>query len=91
MDDGNVRKRFYRALDDAGLGHLREKEDRFVFHDLRHTFGPLAVRVFALSDVKACMGHENIETTRIYVHHVLQSDAASRLSALLTAETTPGR
>lgn len=89
FDDGKVRKRFYRALVDAGLGRLREKEDRFVFHDLRHTFGTLAVRAFPLSDVKAFMGHENIETTMIYVHHVPQSDAASRLSALLTAETVP--
>jgi integrase len=89
IDDGRLRTRFYDALRDAGLGHLREKDDPFVFHDLRHTFGTLAVRAFPLSDVKAFMGHESIETTMIYVHHVPQSDAAARLSSLLAADAAP--
>jgi hypothetical protein len=38
--------RFYEALKAAGLKHLR-------FHDLRHSFGALAVQVFPLPDVKA--------------------------------------
>jgi integrase len=76
-------------LVDAGLGRLRQKEDRFVFHELRHTFGTLAVRAFPLSDVRAFMGHENIETTMIYVHHLPSPTPASRLSALLTAATAP--
>jgi site-specific recombinase XerD len=29
------------------------------------------------------MGHADISTTTIYVHHVPQSDAAARLTALL--------
>jgi integrase len=78
-----VRKRFYVALEVAGLGRLRAKDDPIVFHDLRHTFGTLAVQAFALSDVKAMMGHADISTTMIYVHHVPQTDAAARLSALL--------
>jgi hypothetical protein len=32
-------------------------------HDLRHTFGTLAVQAFPLSDVKACVGHADIQTT----------------------------
>jgi integrase len=78
-----VRKRFYTALEAAGLGRLRAKDDPIVFHDLRHTFGTLAVQAFPLSDVKAMMGHADISTTMIYVHHVPQTDAAARLSALL--------
>jgi len=31
-----LRRRFYRALDSAGLKRIR-------FHDLRHTFGTIAV------------------------------------------------
>jgi integrase len=50
---------------------------------LRHTFGTLAVQAFALSGVRAMMGHADISTTMIYVHHVPRTDAASRLSALL--------
>jgi integrase len=53
------------------------------FHDLRHTFGTLAVQVFPLSDVKAYMGHADIATTMIYVHHVPQLDAAEKLSRAL--------
>jgi integrase len=41
------------------------------------------VQAFALSDVKAMMGHADTSTTMIYVHHVPQTDAASRLSVLL--------
>jgi integrase len=78
-----VRKRFYAALDAAGLGRLRTKDDPIVFHDLRHTFGTLAVQAFPLSDVKAMMGHADISTTMIYVHHVPRTDAAARLSELL--------
>ena len=58
------------------------------FHDLRHTFGTLAVQVFPLSDVKAYMGHADIATTMIYVHHVPQVDAAEKLSAALRAAST---
>ena len=54
-------------------------------HDLRHTFGTLAVQGFPLTDVQAFMGHANIETTMIYVHHVPQHDAADRFTALLSA------
>jgi hypothetical protein len=35
------------------------------------------------------MGHENIETTMIYVHHIPQADAAARLGALLQADAAP--
>jgi hypothetical protein len=35
------------------------------------------------------MGHESIETTMIYVHHIPQADAAARLGALLAAEAAP--
>lgn len=53
---------------------------RIRFHDLRHSFGTLAVQVFPLSDVKAYMGHADIQTTMVYVHHVPAGDAAERLS-----------
>jgi len=81
LDDSALRRRYYRALKAAGIAHLR-------FHDLRHTFGTLAVQEFALSDVKAYMGHADIATTMIYVHHVPQHDAADRLSARLAKTAT---
>jgi len=88
IDGSALRKRFYAALDRAGLAELRRKPDPITFHDLRHTFGTLAVQAFALSDVKAYMGHSDIQTTMIYVHHVPQHDAAARLSGVFNAGTT---
>lgn len=38
------------------------------------------MQVFPLSDVKAYMGHADIQTTMVYVHHVPADDAAERLS-----------
>jgi integrase len=78
FDDSALRRRFYSARSAAGLKRIR-------FHDLRHTFGTLAVQVFPLSDVKAFMGHADIATTMIYVHYVPQLDAADRLSRALRA------
>ena len=78
FEESAMRRRFYAALDSAGLPRIR-------FHDLRHTFGTLAVQAFPLTDVKAYMGHADIQTTMIYVHHVPQHDAADRLSRLLAA------
>lgn len=76
IDDSALRKRYYVALERAGLKRLR-------FHDLRHTFGTLAVQAFPLSDVKAYMGHADISTTMLYVHHVPQHDAADRLGRVV--------
>lgn len=79
LEDSALRRRYYKALQAAGIDHLR-------FHDLRHTFGTLAVQEFPLSDVKAYMGHADIATTMIYVHHVPQHDAAKRLTRRLNRQ-----
>ena len=80
FDEAALRRRFYAALERAGLKRLR-------FHDLRHSFGTLAVQAFPLSDVRAYMGHADISTTMIYAHHVPRHDAAERLSALVAADS----
>jgi len=76
IDESALRRRYYTALEGAGLKRQR-------FHDLRHTFGTLAVQAFPLSDVKAYMGHSDISTTMVYVHHVPQHDAAERLGRVV--------
>jgi hypothetical protein len=47
------------------------------------------VQAFPLSDVKAYMGHADIQTTMVYVHHVPQIDAADKLSDLVAAAQNP--
>ena len=65
-------------------GHLREQSEPITFHDLRHSFGSLAVQVYPVTDVQAFMGHEKIETTMRYVHHVpVHSDPTETNSAQL--------
>src|SRR3954447_15738638 len=62
QEASSLRVRYRRALDAAGLRALR-------FHDLRHTFGTLAVRKAEVPAVQAWMGHSDIHTTMRYVHH----------------------
>jgi integrase len=89
IDGKEMRSEFYSALERAGLGHLREKDDPMVFHDLRHTFGTLAASIWPLADVKAFMGHADIQTTMIYVHHVPKTTAAAELSRAVEAAMSP--
>ena len=85
--DDDVRDRFYGALDAAGLGHLRAKPDPIVLHDLRHTFGTLAIRIAPVTDVQHWMGHADIQTTMRYVHYVPQHDNAAKLTAAFTTDS----
>ena len=80
IEDSAMRRRFYTRSTPPGIDHIR-------FHDLRHTFGTIAVQAFPLTDVKAFMGHADIQTTMIYVHHVPKHDAADRLTRLLDEQT----
>ena len=73
-NDTLLRRRYYRALEDAGLPRVR-------FHDLRHAFGSTAVKAFPLSDVQAMLGHAHVTTTMRYVHHRPGKDDAQRLAA----------
>jgi integrase len=69
-------RRYKAAQKRAGIRALR-------FHDLRHSFGTMAVRVFPITDVQTWMGHADIATTRKYVHYAPQPEAAARLGALV--------
>lgn len=90
LDEGEIRGWFYDALTAAGLGHLREKDDPIVFHDLRHSFGTLAVQVWSVADVKAYMGHAHLTTTEMYVHHVPKTSAAEEFSRFVAKQKAGG-
>jgi integrase len=87
IDGNKVRDACYSALEARGPGPPAPGASSLTFHDLRHTFGTLAVRVFPVTDVQAMLGHADISTTMRYVHHVPRHDAAKRSSAAFALET----
>jgi integrase len=75
LDGDALSSRFRRTRDAAGLRPLR-------FHDLRHTFGSLAVDGGAsLVQVQAWMGHADIGTTMRYLHSKSRAEDAALLGA----------
>jgi integrase len=78
LDGSALRRRFKRARDAAGLRPLR-------FHDLRHTFGSVAIRTSDPRELQEWMGHSDFSTTQIYIHYKPRADAARRLSAAFGA------
>ena len=79
-NDTLMRRRYFRALERAGVPAVR-------FHDLRHMFGSMAVKVFAISDVQAMLGHAHISTTMRYLHHRPGKDDAARLTKAFAPDT----
>lgn len=75
LDRSAVRKRFIRAQEKAGVRVRR-------FHDLRHTFGTLAIRRFDLVSVKDMMGHSKLATTERYLHSRPRPSDAAKLTAV---------
>ena len=76
MGHVNAQKLGYRykaALKRAGLRELR-------FHDLRHTFGTIAINRADIVQVQAWMGHADIKTTQRYLHYKSRDDEAELLS-----------
>lgn len=81
LDASALRRRFVAARDRAGLPPLR-------LHDLRHTFGSLAIDGGAsLVQVQAWLGHSDIKTTSRYLHARSQSTDAALLDRAFSAGT----
>lgn len=75
IDGDALSKRYREVRDGAGLRPLR-------FHDLRHTFGSLAVDGGAsLVQVQTWMGHADIGTTMRYLHSKRRTEDAALLGA----------
>ena len=66
--------RYKEALARAKLRPLR-------FHDLRHTFGSIAIDQATIVQVQAWMGHADVQTTMKYMHHRSRAGDARLLSA----------
>lgn len=77
-----LRRRFKQAQRKAGVRVRR-------FHDLRHTFGSIAVRRFDPVTVQRLMGHANLKTTERYLHSRPRADDASRLAEAFASDAEP--
>ena len=79
MEESALRRRFYSALADAGLPRIR-------LHDLRHTFGTVAIQALPPSEVQSIMGHASILTTQIYIHHTPRVESARKLTEMFNSD-----
>jgi integrase len=80
-----LRKRYYAALDRAGVKRVR-------IHDLRHTFGTVcAANGIPLTTIKEWMGHADLATTEIYTAFYPQISDAARISAAFAQTDDPPR
>ena len=79
LDATALRVRYKAALARAGLRALR-------FHDLRHTFGTLAIDKASILQVKEWMGHSDVQTTMRYLHHKSRAEDAKLLSEAFKAD-----
>jgi integrase len=77
LDASALRRRYIAAQRAAGLRPLR-------FHDLRHTFGSLAINRASIVQVQGWMGHANVDTTSRYLHHKSRADDAELLAGTLS-------
>lgn len=73
LDRSAVRTRFVRAQKATGVRVRR-------FHDLRHSFGSLAIQKFDLVAVKDMMGHSKLTTTERYLHSKPRPDDVAKLT-----------
>lgn len=82
FDTTNFRRRFAKAVKDAGLVN-------FKFHDLRHTSASWARQAGAdIADIKEHLGHSSISVTMRYAHIVPEEHvtAADRVSEKLWSQ-----
>lgn len=73
LDNHALRRRYYRAIEKAGLRRIR-------FHDLRHHFATVAARALSPSQLQYYMGHATFSTTARYLHHQPRPEDAAKLA-----------
>jgi integrase len=82
LDSSALRRRYRTAQKRAGLDPIR-------FHDLRHTFGSLAItQAESVRELQDWMGHADARTTARYVHYKPRKGEARRLSQAFRLETS---
>jgi integrase len=82
LDPFALRRRYYRALERAGLRRVR-------FHDLRHAFGSAAITKLDPYAVQSYMGHQHYSTTQRYLHHKPRREDAAALQEAFGRTASP--
>lgn len=83
LDSNRLRKRFRAALAAAELSPMR-------FHELRHTFGTLAIQRASILQVQNWLEHAEIKTPQIYLRYRSQEEDAAMLSEIFAMEGAAG-
>ena len=83
VDNWTLRKRYYTALEAAGLR-------RITFHPLRHAFGSMAIRKLDPHTVQTYMRHAHYSTTQRYLHHQPRPEHARLLQEAFAESTLSG-
>jgi integrase len=79
--DGSALRRRYRAA------QKRARLEPIRFHDLRHTFGSLAItQAESVRELQDWMGHADSRTTARYVHYKPRKSEARRLRQAFRVE-----
>lgn len=79
LNSWSLRRRYYQAIENAGLRRLR-------FHDLRHAFGSAAITRLDPYAVQSYMGHQHYSTTQRYLHHRPRRQDAAALAEAFAPE-----
>lgn len=79
-DASKMRKRFDTAIATAGV-------PRITFHELRHTFGTtMAAKGIDVRRLQEWMGHADLKTTLIYLHHAPRREDAAAIGRAFEVE-----
>jgi integrase len=78
LDRTSVRKRFIKCQEHAKVRVRR-------FHDLRHSFGSMAINKFDAVKVQHYMGHASLSTTERYMHAKSHAGDAAKLEEAFSA------
>jgi integrase len=79
LDGSALRRRYKEAQKTAKLRPIK-------FHELRHTFGSLAIRQVGAFDVQHYLGHADARTTARYTHYRARSGEAQKLAEAFKIE-----
>jgi integrase len=86
MNRADLMERYRDALEAAQIPRT------FSFHDLRHTFGTTLARAGRpVGDIQAWMGHADLATTMIYMHHAPRARDAALIDSAFTFEPEMGQ